>query len=112
MIILLLIVGLLAACSHSQPVTPPVTVPIPREESTLSWDRNSEADMQDYVIYGCEKKDCTPTKAIGTVRQTALGVKPEFTVYIVGKVGAFGVTARDTYGNESGLSNVVPFDRR
>lgn len=100
------------ACSSKSPVPTPAPVPIPKEESTFSWDRNTESNMADYVVYACWTKDCTNLTAIGTVRHPVVDRGPEFQVYIVGKVGAFAVTARNTAGRESKFSNLVNFDRR
>lgn len=79
---------------------------------TLSWDRNSESDMSDYRIYACFSPGCTVTRDAttlrGTVAQTAVGVRPSF-VLPNGVSGNVAVTARDTVGNESGLSASVSF---
>ncbi len=109
----LVLVGALVSCGHSKPpVMPPVKPPSPL--ATLTWERNSEEDMQDYLIYFCwDGEDCRPhEKPRGPVKQTPVGVKPSFKIDLTGSVGAVAITARDTYGNESLLSNIVRFDRR
>lgn len=85
------------------------------QAASLTWDRNAEADVQDYVIYGCFVPGCTVEKTqamkVATVPQTAVGVAPVYSIDVTGKEGAFAVTARDAFPNESGLSVPVPFDR-
>lgn len=103
---LALVLLILVACASNAPAARPI--PLPKEESTLTWDRHATADL--FVVYACWTKDCTNLKAVGTVAPPRTG-KPEFKVYLSGKVGAFAVTAK-FMGSESGLSNVVRFDRR
>lgn len=80
---------------------------------TLEWDRNTESDMRDYHVYACYTKGCTvaqsPANHIGTVVQTIVGVKPTY-ILPPDKEGTAAVSALDTSGNESPLSNTVPFD--
>lgn len=80
---------------------------------TLDWDRNTETDLQDYTVYACFTPGCTvavqPALKIGTVPQSAVGVRPSF-VLPPSSQGKVGVTASDTTGNQSGLSVTVPFD--
>lgn len=82
--------------------------------ATLTWDRNTEADMKDYHVYGCFTHGCAvqkiPAQLIGTVNQTATGTLPIFVVDLVNKEGAVAVSARDLTLNESGISVSVPFD--
>jgi hypothetical protein len=102
---------ILSACSHSQPVPPPVPVPSP--VSTLTWTRNPEPDVRDYLVYFCWTVDCAPHESPrGPVMQTAVGVNPRFVIELTGSVGAVAVTARNKAMQESPLSNVVRFDRR
>lgn len=113
---ILALLSTLVACGHKQPVSPvppAVIVPIPKEEMTLTWERNSAPNIADYVFYLCEKKDCTDLKAVGTVKQPAVGTKPEFTLYhLAGKAGTWAVTARTASGKESAFGCFMPFDRR
>lgn len=80
----------------------------------LEWNRNSEADMRDYNVYVCQVAGCTvqpiASAKVGTVVQPAVGVIPKFTLAPTFTVGAVAVTAVDTSGNESALSNTVFFD--
>ena len=79
---------------------------------TLQWDRNTEADMALYTVYGCATPGCTvtavPALKIGSVPQPAVGVIPSF-VLPAGIEGRVGVTASDLAGNESGMSVPIPF---
>ena len=79
--------------------------------TTFVWDRNVETDMLEYKVYTCSSSAvCVPNVSIGTVPQPAVGVSPTFTIP-VNSQGRAAVTAVDLVGNESGQSNVVPFDR-
>jgi hypothetical protein len=83
--------------------------------ATLTWDRNTEADMKDYAVYACFVKNCTVVQGVlslqtGFVPQPIAGVIPTYTLNLVGKEGAVAVSARDLTGNESTLSVQVPFD--
>lgn len=80
---------------------------------TASWDRNPESDVKEYGVYMCTVKGCTVEK----IPAQQVAVVPHPTV--LGRVqwvmpnaveGTLAVTARDTSGNESELSNQVPFD--
>ena len=74
------------------------------------WDRNTEIDMDHYNVFTCSTSaTCVPNLNIGTVLQPALGASPSFP--IPAAEGRAAVTAVDLVGNESGLSNIVPFDR-
>lgn len=78
----------------------------------IEWDRNTEPDMSKYNVKGCDTgASCTidETVNLGSVPQTIVGVKPSFTLP-AGKEGKRAVTAVDTAGNESGLSNIINFD--
>ena len=77
--------------------------------ATLEWDRNTEADMDHYNIYTCPTAGCTVVKSAATkhavvVPQPPVGTKPITSAVTLGP-GAAAVTAVDTAGNESGLSN-------
>lgn len=85
---------------------------IPSHALTLEWDRNTESDMKEYHLKGCDTgATCTidPTVTIGVVPQTLPGAIP-FVVLPIGKEGRRALTAVDLSGNESGLSVSVPFD--
>ncbi|BFU90154.1 MAG: hypothetical protein NTAFB01_13410 [Nitrospira sp.] len=83
---------------------------------TLEWDRNSEPDMQDYLIWVCQTPGCVvaPSSATfkGTVPQTPEGKAPTWPIpaTFVGKPGAVAISARDKSGNRSALSVQLPFD--
>ena len=86
------------------------------QAETMSWDRNTEADMKDYQVYGCEVAGCvvakTPAMLKGTILQPAVGAKPSLALTLAGTEGNVAVTSRDLSLNESGLSVSVPFDKR
>ena len=79
--------------------------------ATLQWDRNTESDMKEYRVKGCDTVGCTidPTVNLGVVPQPSLGVNPTFPLP-QGKEGKRAVTAVDLSGNESALSVILPFD--
>lgn len=81
---------------------------------TAEWIRNTESDMKEYRMYLCDGASCTVQKTsaalAGTIPQVAVGAIPKW-VIPTGKTGAIAVTAVDTSGNESPLSNVVFFDQ-
>ena len=71
--------------------------------SKLTWDRNSEADVDYYRVF---MSGVFQSK----VMQTAIGVKPEWSLPATGS-GDLTVSAVDKSGNESALSVSVPFDK-
>lgn len=80
---------------------------------TLQWDRNTEADMAAYTVYGCTTgATCVVTKTLsqklGALPQVAVGVVPSF-VLPNGVEGRTAITASDLTSNESALSVSVPF---
>jgi hypothetical protein len=79
---------------------------------TATWKNNTEPDMKDYLVYMCKVKGCVvqqiPAQHVATVPFNA-AVVPTW-VMPSDIEGTLAVTARDTSGNESGLSNQVPFD--
>lgn len=84
-------------------------------QTKATWDRNGETDMDHYNVYVCVVKGCVPSQSPsmlqpGHVVQPAPGVRPEW-LLPVGKEGALAVSAVDQNAQESGLSNVVPFDK-
>lgn len=80
---------------------------------TAEWVRNAESDMKEYRMYLCEGANCTiaktPAMMAATIPQPAVGVIPKW-VIPAGKTGSIAVSAVDTSGNESPLSNIVFFD--
>lgn len=80
----------------------------------LIWDRNSEIDIQDYLVYGCQTANCvvlkTQANLLATVPQTAAGVLPKWTLPTALVQGELAVSARDKSQNESGLSVPLPLD--
>jgi len=92
-------------------------LPMSALAAILSWDRNSEPDMQDYQVWACFTANCVLIKSAatlqpGAVAQPAIGVKPSYVMDLAGKVGSVAISARDTSLNESGLSVQVPFDQQ
>lgn len=77
---------------------------------TATWKANSEPDMKEYVVYMCKVKGCTvqqnPTQQVAVVPHSAA---PSW--ILPNQIeGTLAVSAKDQDGNESGLSNQVPFD--
>ncbi len=77
---------------------------------TASWTPNTEPDMKEYGVYACKVKGCVvervPAQRIATVQHPT--VKWILSADLI--EGTLAVTALDDVGNESGLSNQVPFD--
>lgn len=77
---------------------------------TASWTPNTEPDMKEYGVYACKVKGCiverVPAQRIATVQHPT--VKWIFPADLI--EGTLAVSALDDVGNESGLSNQVPFD--
>jgi hypothetical protein len=50
----------------------------------LVWDRNTESDMQDYQVWGCQTANCvvikTQANLLATVPQVAVGTTPKWTL--------------------------------
>lgn len=91
-------------------------LPVLATGAVLEWDRNTEADLRDYVVYACFTPGCTVQRTAamqqpGRIVQSPVGVKPTATIDLAGREGSVAVTANDTGGNESGLSVSVPFDQ-
>jgi hypothetical protein len=79
---------------------------------TATWKNNTESDMKEYAVYMCKVKGCTVVRE--AAQQVAIvpfnaAVVPTWVLPNVIE-GTLAVTARDTSGNESELSNQVPFD--
>jgi hypothetical protein len=78
---------------------------------TLSWDANSEPDLEGYVLYGRQESPCPPYDYIDTYPLTDLAdpLNPmcKITVFEKDVVYYFAVTAYDTAGNESDFSNII-----
>lgn len=89
---------------------------VPADAKDLVWDRNTEADMQDYQVWACETPSCvvlkTQANLKATIPQTAAGVVPKWTIPATMLEGSVAVSARDQSLNESGLSVAVPFDQK
>lgn len=86
------------------------------EAATLTWDRNTETDMQDYQVWACFTPNCVVVKSAATLQpgavvQPATG-NPSYVIDTAGREGSVAVSARDRSLNESGLSVAVPFDQR
>ena len=91
-----------------------VMVPVLSEAKDLVWDRNTEPDMQDYQVWGCQTANCvvikTQANLLATVPQVPVGSIPKWTLPAAMTYGQLAISARDTSLNESGLSVSVPFD--
>ena len=79
---------------------------------TATWKNNIEPDMKEYAVYMCKVKGCTVVRE--AAQQVAIvpfnaAVVPTWVLPNVIE-GTLAVTARDISGNESELSNQVPFD--
>lgn len=80
---------------------------------TATWKNNVEPDMKEYVVYMCKVKGCTVVRE--AAQQVAIvpfnaAVVPTWTLPAQIE-GTLAITAKDTSGNESDLSNQVPFDQ-
>ena len=76
------------------------------------WDRNVETDVDHYNVFACSTSAvCVPNTNIGTVLQPPVGTSPTFAIP-PNTQGRAAVTAVDLVGNESGLSNVLSFDKQ
>lgn len=86
----------------------------PADAKDLLWDRNTESDMQDYQVWGCQTANCvvikTQANLLATVPQVPVGTVPKWTLPATMTQGSLAVSARDNSLNESGLSVPVPFD--
>lgn len=70
------------------------------------WDPNKEADIKGYRVYICPTNPCVKASAV----MKADILHPQTAVQItVDASGFVAATAYDTTGNESGLSNTLPF---
>ncbi len=90
-------------------------LPAMSSAATLTWDRNAEADMASYSVYACFTPGCILARNagmhMGVAQQTAVGIKPTFTIDLVNKEGSVAVTAKDKSGNESVFSVPFTFDQ-
>ena len=75
----------------------------------LTWDANTEVDMKDYGVYSCEIANCVVVKSTTMLKGYVIHPTVTFALPLA-KEGSIAVTARDTSGNESGLSVSIPFD--
>ena len=85
--------------------------------ATLTWDRNSEPDLQDYRLWACFTPGCVVVQSTamlqpGAILQSDVGVRLSVVLEWATREGAVAVSARDRSGNESGLSVALPFDYR
>lgn len=94
-------------------ITLTLLTPVSASALTAEWVNNTEPDMKEYSVYVCKVKGCTveqiPSQKIATVPYTAGTHKPTWAIPN-GIEGTLAVSASDTSGNESGLSNQVKFD--
>ena len=76
------------------------------ETITVMWNPNTEADMKEYRIYYCPSAPCSNN----SISLKATVAHPNIsTSFQVDKSGAIAMTAVDTSGNQSFLSNSIPF---
>lgn len=78
-----------------------VLIPFLVEAATLTWDRNTETNLDHYNVY------LNGTK-VTTVAQPPVGTTPTYPLPNTA-TGSYQVSAVNTYGLESGLSVSVPF---
>lgn len=99
-------VGVLSLLTLTLAVTPAFAL-------TASWNPNAETDMKEYGVYMCKVKGCAvqriPEQQVAVVPHVNGTARPTW-VLPNQLEGTLAVTARDTSGNESELSNQVPFD--
>ena len=92
------------------------------EKDGMAWEMNKEADMKEYRVYHSDAQNISiggvgvtnfivlhdPTKAVpDPTDATKLTISETFPISFPEGDRYFGVTAVDTSGNESGLSNEV-----
>ena len=88
-------------------VSPPAILSmafLPFDQVSLTWDANSEADLQGYVVFwGTQSRSYSFQQDIGNQQNLTIdNLKGNNTYY-------FAVTAYDTAGNMSAFSNEVSF---
>lgn len=83
---------------------------VPAFALTATWTPNTEADMKEYVMYMCKVKGCVVAQSAD--QQVAVIPHSQTPSWVLPASieGTIAVSARDTSGNESGLSNQAPFD--
>jgi len=78
---------------------------------TLTWDANTEPDLEGYILYGREWSPCPPYDYIATYPVTELAdpLNPRCKLTDLEKdvIYFFVVSAYDTEGNESDFSNII-----
>jgi hypothetical protein len=88
-------------------------IPVSSFALTADWVNNTEPDMKEYTVYMCKVKNCTveqiASQKVATVPYTVGNQRPSWPIPN-GIEGTLAVTASDTSGNESPLSNQVKFD--
>lgn len=83
------------------------------EAATATWAKNTESDMKDYGVYMCFTKGCAADKSAANLQSYvshSATVNPSFPIP-ANTEGGVSVSARDTAGNESGVTVTVPFDQ-
>jgi hypothetical protein len=86
-----------------------LAVSIPAQAASLTMDRNTD-DTVKYIALECTTSDvCVPTTRVPAldILQPTTGA-PIIVVPLTEK-GRIGYKAQDLAGNQSGLSNVIPF---
>lgn len=78
--------------------------------ATVDFERNNDTITSAYNAWICETLNCVVLKSSSTLReeivipQTAVGVKPSFTIDLTGKSGSIAISAKRLSGEESALS--------
>jgi hypothetical protein len=80
------------------------------EHPLLSWDSNSEPDLDEYKIY--RQKDYEGWNMIGTTTNTTYTDSDVTTTYLHGDDFYYKITAIDVNDDESGFSNTVWIEAR
>jgi len=83
---------------------------VPAEAASLTMNRNTESDMAWYRAFTCNTDSaCVPATRAPTldIAQPVTGA-PIIAIPLTAS-GRVGYKAEDTVGNQSGLSNVIPF---
>lgn len=83
------------------------------EAATATWSKNTESDMKDYGVYMCFTRGCAADKSAANLQSYvshSATVNPSFPIP-PNTEGGVAVSARDTAGNESGVTVTVPFDQ-
>jgi len=78
----------------------------------FEWNRNTETDMGHYTMYQSTAADMSGKVSAGSIAQPVSGTTVQWSYVFTPPAGTevtyyYAVTALDTTGNESGISNIV-----